>query len=44
MVEIFCCECGAKCGEVSEETYGYIGTATLCDTCDQRLLNEILNG
>jgi hypothetical protein len=44
MVDLNCCECGLAVGEVTEETYGYIGTATLCDDCDQRLLNEILNG
>jgi hypothetical protein len=44
MVELNCSECGLAVGEVTEETYGYIGTSSLCDQCDEAVLEEILGG
>lgn len=40
-VELKCCECGRSLGMVSEETYGFIGTASLCEICDEAALEEI---
>ncbi len=44
VVALNCSKCGWEIGEVSPETWGHIGTSSLCDSCDEDLLAEILDG
>lgn len=41
MVALHCSDCEELIDEVSEDTFGHIGTCTLCDSCDQKHLDEI---
>ena len=43
-VTLHCSRCGKEVGEVDSDTWGHIGTCSLCDECDEIVLAEILDG
>lgn len=39
---LHCCECDEEIERVSEETYGHVCDATLCDACGELLSEGVL--